>query len=169
MGTRHLICVYYKGRFVVAQIGLHKGDLHVTGVDILEFLTSEDNIEDLRAGLKFNKIYKGDDPEMCLNHQGPVILRDIARVAHYSREIELMDRLDFASDSLMCEWVYVVDLDGGVFEVYKSNYPRVQTATDEGRLAEADVRGQLLTASFKFAKLPDEAEFMGSFRSSYGS
>jgi hypothetical protein len=119
--------------------------------------------------LQFIKIYAGDDPEFCLNHQGFVVLKDVARAGYRSDEIELVMRLDFASDSLMCEWVYVVDLDGGVFEIYEADRKGdPERVTDRGRLAEAEVRGQLLTARFKFADLPDEAEFMRIMELSYG-
>jgi hypothetical protein len=169
MGTRHLICVYHKGRFVIAQIGLHNGDPHVMGVHILEFLMSEDNIDGLRAGLKFIKYYEGDDPEMSLDHQGYVVLKDVARAGYLSDEIELVMDLDFASNSVMCTWVYVVDLDGGVFEIYKPDRKGdPERITNQGRFSEAEVRGQLLTASFKFADLPDEAEFMRIMQLSYG-
>ena len=43
------------------------------------------------------------------------------------------DNLDFAQDSLFCEWAYVVDLDAGVLEVYKG----FQTEPhDHGRFAQ---------------------------------
>jgi hypothetical protein len=169
MGTRHLICVYHKGRFVIAQIGLHNGDPHVMGVHILEFIASAENIDDLRAGLQFIKIYEGDDPEFCLNHQGSVVLKDVAKAGYHSDEIELVMDLDFASDSVMCSWVYVVDLDGGVFEIYMADRKGdSEKITDQGRLSEAEVRGQLFTASFELADLHDEDEFMRIMRLSYG-
>jgi hypothetical protein len=65
--------------------------------------------------------------------------------------------------------VYVVDLDGGVFEIYMADRKGdSEKITDQGRLSEAEVRGQLFTASFELADLPDEDEFMRIMRLSYG-
>ena len=49
MGTRHLICVFYNGRFVVAQYGQWDGDQQ--GARLVKFLRMPDNIQRLKDGL----------------------------------------------------------------------------------------------------------------------
>ncbi|KAK3311305.1 uncharacterized protein B0T15DRAFT_507877 [Chaetomium strumarium] len=51
MGTRHLICVFWKGRWVIAQYGQFDGYPEVQGVRLFKFLSVAHNIERLRAGL----------------------------------------------------------------------------------------------------------------------
>ncbi|OBT61784.1 hypothetical protein VE03_09085 [Pseudogymnoascus sp. 23342-1-I1] len=51
MGTRHLICVFYRGRFVIAQYGQLDGYPEVQGLKIVAFLKTAGNIERLKQGL----------------------------------------------------------------------------------------------------------------------
>ncbi len=56
MGTRHLICVFYKCRFVVAQYGQWDGYPEGQGVTLMKFLRMPINIQQLKDGLEH--IYK---------------------------------------------------------------------------------------------------------------
>ncbi|RAO70407.1 uncharacterized protein BHQ10_006419 [Talaromyces amestolkiae] len=51
MGTRNLICIWYKGRFMVAQYCQWDGYLEGQGANILQFLLVPSNIERLKKGL----------------------------------------------------------------------------------------------------------------------
>ncbi|KAI7976382.1 hypothetical protein EIK77_007711 [Talaromyces pinophilus] len=51
MGTRNLICIWYKGRFMVAQYCQWDGYLEGQGAKILKFLLVPGNIERLKKGL----------------------------------------------------------------------------------------------------------------------
>jgi hypothetical protein len=51
MGTRNLICIWYKGRFMVAQYCQWDGYLEGQGAKILQFLLVPGNIERLKKGL----------------------------------------------------------------------------------------------------------------------
>ncbi|KAK4158169.1 hypothetical protein C8A00DRAFT_11026 [Chaetomidium leptoderma] len=63
MGTRHLICVFWKGKWVVAQYGQFDGYPEGQGVKILKFLSVARNIENLKAGLE-NHIYEPTKEEI---------------------------------------------------------------------------------------------------------
>jgi hypothetical protein len=54
MGTRSLICVFYKGRFVIAQYTQFDGypEGEGQGMKILNFLLDSANIERLKDGLQ---------------------------------------------------------------------------------------------------------------------
>ncbi|KFX87638.1 hypothetical protein V490_08111 [Pseudogymnoascus sp. VKM F-3557] len=52
MGTRHLICVFYRGRFVVAQYGQLDGYPEAQGLKVLAFLRNAENIEKFKQGLE---------------------------------------------------------------------------------------------------------------------
>jgi hypothetical protein len=165
MGTRHLVCVYHKGRIVLAQYGQFDGYPSNAGVYVLKFLTPA-NIERLRAGLERIQPYAAyEQGELYINSRlGAGILAEVAEAGDRSAGIEAGMDPDFANNGLMCEWVYVVDVDGCVLQVYKGNGdwegPESSSTVTEGRLGEAKVRGQIFMASFGFAELPDEDEFV---------
>ncbi|KFY69421.1 hypothetical protein V496_00245 [Pseudogymnoascus sp. VKM F-4515 (FW-2607)] len=51
MGTRHLICVFYRGRFVIAQYGQFDGNPENQGFKVVAFLNGASNIARLKQGL----------------------------------------------------------------------------------------------------------------------
>lgn len=67
MGTRHLICVFYQGRFVVAQYGQWDGYPEGQGVKILKFLRVPINIQRLKEGLKH--IFEPPEQEVCIQNK----------------------------------------------------------------------------------------------------
>jgi hypothetical protein len=156
MGTRHLVCIYHNGRFVVAQYGQHNGYPSATGVEVLRFLLTKGNIERLRENIHFvppPKPYNRED----YDSRGVAVLEQIASAR---KTVDTVFRLDFAKNGLFCEWAYVVDLDdGGALEVYQgSNHFHGATA---GRFGEAGVVQQELKAKFAFDQLPSgEDEFV---------
>ena len=72
-------------------------------------------------------------------------------------------QLEFADMGGCCEWVYLIDLDAEVLEVYRGVSERVskrlgREVVMRGRLAEAGVKWQLLVASFPFIDLAGDKE-----------
>ncbi|AEO65721.1 8864f935-279e-4920-8fd5-1341344e408c [Thermothielavioides terrestris] len=163
MGTRHLICIFWKGKWYLAQYGQFDGYPEGQGVKIINFLSVARNVENLKAGLEH--IYEPTSEELdaiweeCeawdanrraqqqqpssifernmygINQLYPSLARDtsagilgiIARAAQTEEEdraekkpkkIPVHLELEFANDTLFCEWVYVIDLDKEVLEVY---------------------------------------------------
>ena len=51
MGTRHLICIFYRGEWVVAQYGQWDGYPEGQGFKLYRFLSVARNIDNLKAGL----------------------------------------------------------------------------------------------------------------------
>lgn len=62
MGTRHLICVFYNGRFVIAQYGQWDGYPGGQGVNLMKFLRVPINIQRLKDGLRH--IYEASEQEL---------------------------------------------------------------------------------------------------------
>ena len=82
---------------------------------------------------------------------------------HHLYEIATTDAYDFASDSLFCEWAYVIDYDKNTFEVFKglntsgiSEEDRFFPLYDE----KNDYYPVKILASFPLDDLPDENEFL---------
>jgi hypothetical protein len=108
-----------------------------------------------------------DRGELYINCKlGAGILAEVAKAGDRSAHIEVGMDLEFANNGLMCEWAYMVDVDGCVLQVYKGDGDwegpgsSSTSAVSEGRLGEAKVRGQIWMASFGFAELPGEDEFV---------
>jgi hypothetical protein len=148
MGTRHLICVVKDGQFKVAQYGQWDGYLEGQGVSVMEFLRGKKNRKNLEKGLEyvswitdeeFNAFLKeAEVPESgwmdmeqaekwqarhyelsrdCSSDILPMIANNA--VSEKPRQIKLSNSITFASDSLFCEWAYVIDFDTNQLEIYK--------------------------------------------------
>jgi hypothetical protein len=163
-GTRHLVCIYHKGAFVVAQYGAWDGFPEITGMTVLRFLTPA-NIQRLRE-----RIHLVPPPmPRNIDHDS----RAVKEIASATRTVKHSFQLPFTSNGAMCEWCYVVDLDAGALEVYRGQsagrvprqmppYRSVGFIRAE-RFAQAGVTGQVLQAVFRFDDLPgDEDAFMAA-------
>lgn len=145
MGTRHLITVYLNGEYKVAQYGQWDGYPSGQGVDILNFLRNC-NIEKFKESLQNVKwithdeikrrwreyghnIDEGDGFVSCdladrFDKRYPELSRDtgakILNIIYGSTNtVKIKNSLDFANDSLFCEFAYCIDLDKMTFEVFE--------------------------------------------------
>ena len=140
MGTRHITAVVNEGQFVVAQYGQWDGYPTGAGNAIVALIRGK--IDQLKASLKHimpvdsgtvERYWSecgaqgwGADMETCQRFKakyatldrdtGPDVLNILI---HTEVPIELFLNVDFIADGLFCEWVYVVDLDSGMFEIYQ--------------------------------------------------
>ena len=161
MGTRHLVCIYHKGRFVVAEYGHCDGYPSAAGVEVLRFLRSAGNIRQLRDNTHFVRLRRSrpKDGAEVWGRQGVSILDDVATA---SEPVKHFLNLEFASDGLFCEWAYVVDLDGGALEAYQGEdvYEGNECwrQNEAGRFRRAGVVQQVLRAMFAFDALPESED-----------
>ena len=140
MGTRHITAVVSEGQVVVAQYGQWDGYPTGAGNNIVAIIRGK--IDQLKASLKHivpveagtvGRYWSecgaqewGADMETCQRFKakhmtldrdtGPDVLNILI---HTEVPVELYLNVDFIADGLFCEWVYVVDLDSGVFEIYQ--------------------------------------------------
>lgn len=134
MGTRHLTCVVKDGGYKVAQYGQWDGYYSGQGSDILTFLRDQLNRETFLANLA--KTFQPDDGQIetmdaTLKAAGksvrelyPSMSRDtgggiLELIQNTSEPVPLRLNVEFAADSLFCEYAYVVDFDKGTFEIFK--------------------------------------------------
>lgn len=142
MGTRHLIAVQLDGQYMIAQYGQWDGYPSGQGATVLDFLgrwdrptfeaklraasfLTEEESAELSARIEMEGLMERDDdfrekwikvyPELCRD-TGASILE---LVQNRESGIKLRDTIGFAACSLMCEWVYVLDLDADTLEVFK--------------------------------------------------
>lgn len=149
MGTRNLTCIVKDGQYQVAKYCQWDGYPEGQGLKILKYLRSlnlDKLKENLKYVIPFNydnynkRLIEFGVPEEDLekNFVGyetyqkieeylklhPSISRDtgadiLKLITETNKDIEIHNDLDFAADSLFCEWCYVIDFDKNTFEVYK--------------------------------------------------
>ncbi len=141
MGTRHLTCVVKDGEFKVAQYGQWDGYPTGQGKTIVEFLQGRFNkemflkklakvdwiTEDImkrywkEAGAKGDTHWVGMDVSDRFKQLHPELHRDtgakVLEIIQMGKVKYLDNEINFANDSLFCEWCYVLDLDNDVLEV----------------------------------------------------
>lgn len=134
MGTRHLIAVKLDGQYQIAQYGQWDGHPSGQGADVLDFLGKWDRPTfeaKLRAAHWMTDAdYQTNNArikrENIVDWQRiwPELSRDTgAKILQLVQDaepgIKLRNQIDFAANSLMCEWGYVIDLDANTLEIFK--------------------------------------------------
>lgn len=197
MGTRNLTCVYLDGEYKVAQYGQWDGYPEGQGVTCLNFLMDDMVEPKFREKLRkrqfapegyvkgiydafgakdgFISIERAD----MLGEEFPQFSRNTAaEILKMIMDDEIGDylqnSLDFAADSLFCEWAYVIDLDKRTFEVYEGFNQEPLTEDDRFFFLEEksykEHRGEdqyhpvKLIKSWSLDELPTKEEFLGAFK-----
>lgn len=189
MGTRNLVAVQLNGEYKVAQYGQWDGYPSGQGLTALRFLHGMDR-ESFIQKLEQNRFLSDDDIKACWVEAGadpeaqfvnmevsekfqslyPHLSRDaganiLQLVAESEAGLGLRNSIEFAKDSLFCEWAYVIDFDKGTFEAYKGfNKEGVEEDarfTGSGREEYKAVR---LAASWPLSELPDEETFLKTLK-----
>lgn len=188
MGTRHLIAVVHGGQYKIAQYGQWDGYPSGQGVNVLqfcrdvlparmaEFKTRLDALKALddeelkrrwtECGAKPDSEFVSMEVSRKFTDRYPWLSRDAgSKILHYVLDgtadgVRLS--VEFAADSLFCEWAYVLDLDAEVLEVYTGFQ---ETAHSEGRFAslaskEREYFPVRLLRSLPLSALPSDAEFL---------
>ena len=188
MGTRHLIAVQANNEYKIAQYGQWDGYPSGQGATVLSFLSNQENIQRLRDSITRIRFldFDGQDKKLMeeYNNNCPTWSSDTDnRTAEQKRlhedfwsrdigadiltnvinssdeEILLINEIDFAKDSLFCEWAYVVDLDACTLEVYTG----FQRGEVEGRFKskpDSDYSAVALIRSYSLNDLPTLEDFL---------
>lgn len=187
MGTRNLVAVYSKGVPVIAQYGQWDGHPSGQGKTALEFCTehlstpagrdafkvkltqcrwvTDDEIKVAHEAVGIEGPFMTMDQSQKLDHMFPYLSRDIgARILEMVRispvDVLLVNSIEFAGESLHCEFAYVVDLDHNTFEAYvgfqksRTTGQRFSEFESEGKYAPVKLAG-----SWSLDALPDYSTF----------
>lgn len=187
MGTRNLTAVFLDGKYRIAQYGQWDGYPSGQGVICLEFARkvlannhisrfigklhqcrylNEEEIDEINA-----RIDRGELRDWQRVY--PELSRDTAAnilnmVYESENGLKLRDNIEFAADSLFCEWAYVIDLDKGTFEVYQGFNQEPLEPTDRfyglkpepGHLQSTETYYPVRKiAEYRFTELPSDEEF----------
>jgi len=177
MGTRNLTCVAIDGEIRVAQYGQWDGYPSVGGVECLNFLRTfdkekfsnkvraskfigDDDLKNLYISYDINfDRFRADYPQLDRS-----IGRDVLKLIETSQDgILLGNSIDFAKDSLFCEWAYVIDLDNGVLEVYSGFNESPLDESERFYSQDPDENGYYpikLLEKFDINNLPTDEEFI---------
>lgn len=198
MGTRHLVAVKIDGEYKVAQYGQWDGYPEGQGATVLRFLL-EGDVEALKRNLA--RTYHPDDAERnrmwaefgveegsrfvsidaserfakrypsLHRNTGAGILELIAKAEGEDR-IPLDLNLEFAGESLFCEYAYVIDFDTGTFEVFEG-FNKAGPVPEGARFAdlaydENDCTGNkyyqvTLSKLWPLSDLPTPEDFLAAF------
>lgn len=148
MGTRNLTIVHKNGEYKVAQYGQWDGYPEGLGATLLNFLKNV-NIDSFRNAIDNVSFYTQEELEeidkqidearkVIPNYEWqryyPHLSRDcggdILNRIVFKCVTKVKNAIDFAADSLFCEWAYVIDLDTDKFEVYKG-FNKEELSSDE--------------------------------------
>lgn len=185
MGTRHLIAVKQTGQYRIAQYGQWDGYPDSTGCAVLNFLKTWNRPmfeEHLRACrfytrdelAKLDQVH-ADNPEWLSAY--PTLDRNTGfKILEMVQGLPqaLHNNLEFAADSLFCEWAYVIDLDLNTFEVYKgfNHTPLTEDDRFYDLMPAADAENKrakwrqepyypvVLVKSYPLGDLPEENVFL---------
>ncbi|OJD31028.1 uncharacterized protein BKCO1_5300061 [Diplodia corticola] len=186
MGTRHLVLVYYNGAYHIAQYGQFDGYPAGSGAQILRFISDPAKVAKLKAVLsnadamlytpteeQCQQLDPEIHPSMSISTGGAIL----ETVANATEPVPIIKEMWFLADQVSCEWVYCVDLDDGVLEVYSgSNGTPVKDQYEsrfEGLVDWKEVRKWVdglhemiglprMIGRFPFAQLPDEDGFINA-------
>lgn len=189
MGTRNLTAVYVDGEYKIAQYGQWDGYPQGQGMTCLnfakKFLANKNDreafaekvracswITDEETERRNAKIRNGEVKNW--KNVWPELSRDtgadiLEMVAKSENGLMLHNNIDFAADSLFCEWAWVIDLDAGTFEGYRG-FNQTQELTPDDRfyfLAEKEEGGYkaiTLAAKWSLDELPEEDAFLEAFK-----
>lgn len=182
MGTRNLTIIKLDDKYPVAQYGQWDGYPSGQGATVLEFLQKLNvSSQDISALEFFKKAVRSltDYSVQELEAFGertfellPQLSRDMgAGILQWIMENEggkigpRSHELDFAGDSLFCEYAYLLDLDEECLEVYKGFNESPLTEKDRFCFIPPAKEGgeykQIkLVKSYPFSKLPSVDEMM---------
>ena len=173
MGTRHLIAVQLGGEYKVAQYGQWDGYPSCTGVDVLDFLRGVDisAFEDKASKCKFaTEDQLAQLNEIDWKNYYPQFSRDVGSdvlklIMKEPDGILLVNSIDFAKDSLFCEWAYVIDLDTGLLEVFKgfNTQPVAEDARFNGA-PDGEYCPVRLKCVFDIKNLPPKDDFLAALK-----
>lgn len=188
MGTRNLTIVHKNGEYKVAQYGQWDGYPEGLGVTLLNFLKNV-NMDSFRKAIDNVSFYtkeeideinksidkiRNDIPNYSWQKDFPQLSRDtggdILNLITFKGVNKVNNSIDFAADSLFCEWAYVIDLDTNKFEVYKGfnkeelssneRFCYLEDKRDKENIVSKNYHPIKFVKSYDIDNLPDEKLFI---------
>lgn len=192
MGTRNLTAVFLDGEYKIAQYGQWDGYPESAGLTALNFAKSiadhgkreafaenvrkcrwitQEEVDSRNAKIKSGEVrnWMKEWPELSRDTGAEIL----GMVMESTDGLVLWNKINFAADSLFCEWAWVIDLDAGTFEGYEG-FNESNPLTEEDRFfflndeARKDHRDNQyypvkLVAKWALDELPTGDDFLAAF------
>lgn len=188
MGTRNLTVVVANSDYKIAQYCQWDGYISGQGVTILNFLRNEMDSSFKEKVEKCSWITPEQHKQYWVDcgasPDSDMVGMDVSdkfkkKYSHLHRDcgagilklvqdspsgLKLQNEIEFAADSLFCEYAYVVDLDKNTFEIYKG-FNQEKLAADErfaflSEKASREYQPVKLLKSYSLDNLPTEEEMV---------
>jgi hypothetical protein len=194
MGTRNLTMVFKDGKYVVAQYGQWDGYPDGQGLNALTFLRDQLDREKFFDGL--SRICEPDQrlidrinahierggrvSDICPSLSRDTCAKILGVIQESTGPIPLRLDVDYAGDSLSCEWIWLADFDKGTFEALKGFNTKPLDAGERFANTPIDPDGHTykdgdgepyryhqckFVTSWPLDNLPDDETFLAAFRS----
>ena len=126
MGTRNVTIIVSDKEVKVAQYGQFDGYYGGLGKELLDTIRVTD-MNNLKTQLSKCKLISQEESDTIKDWENthPQFSRSftgkelVNHIINYKTDIQLINSEYFIADGLFCEYVYVLDMDKGVFEAYE--------------------------------------------------
>lgn len=188
MGTRHLTIVHLDGKYKVAQYGQWDGYPEGQGATALVFARSlgdpvimdafkrkiraaswitDSEIRKINADIDSGKLkdWQRVYPELSRDTGAEIL----SLILKGEDGIKLQNEIEFAADSLFCEWAWVIDLDLETFEGYKGFNEHTPLGVNDRFYFLRDREREkyhsiILAHKWKLDNLPSDQDFFDAFK-----
>ena len=135
-----------------------------TAIDKVSFLTKEESDEineriDKMRELIPNYEWQKDYPHLSRDCGGDILNRIV-----FKGVTKIQNSLEFAADSIFCEWAYVIDLDTNKFEIYRGFNEEKLSENERFYFLEDKSEGEYhpvkFVKAYNICNLPEEKEFI---------
>lgn len=190
MGTRGMNMIVVDGEFKCAQYNQFDSYTNGQGLTALKFLRDEMKFEQFKQKVLQSSwiseeehkqlwIEAGAEPDSDMvdldvskkfKEKNLHLHRDCganiyALIQNSANGLKLQNDIEFAADSLFCEWLYVVDMDKNTFEVYKGFNEKPLKKNERFHFLQKS--GQYypvkLVKTYSLSSLPSDEDFKQDF------
>ena len=192
MGTRSLTAVFADGEYKIAQYGEYDGYPEGQGMTALEFargalcieagrqdfsnqlrnvrFVEQEELASMYASVGVTGLWCTMDQTAAFDRKWPYFSRNnganiLNLVMNADEEVLTRNNIEFAGDSLCCEYAYVIDLDKKTFEAY-SGFNKTPPTPGERFAHMPPDDGYYpvkLVASWSLDELPSDKDFYAAF------
>ena len=160
MTTRSLTAVRINGEYKIAQFGNYDGYPTGQGLYALKFLTKEMKKEKFIKKLSQLRFANEDEEDAVYQKHFEFDGANILKHIQNGNDKVVVNNIEFAQDTILCQWGYLIDFDTNTFEIYSMAHES-NKYKDKEKKAEFECLN--LIKKYDLNNLPTEDEFIDTF------